>query len=54
MSIIKSKIKILPKKCGIYQFFDEQNKLIYVGKSKKLKPEWFHFSKKHENLKTKF
>ncbi len=54
MSIIKSKIKILPKKCGIYQFFDEQNKLIYVGKSKNIKTRVAsYFSKKHENLKTK-
>ena len=54
MSIIKSKIKILPKKCGVYQFFDEQNKLIYVGKSKNIKTRVAsYFSKKHENLKTK-
>lgn len=54
MSIIKSKIKILPKKCGIYQFFDEQNTLIYVGKSKNIKTRVAsYFSKKHENLKTK-
>jgi len=54
MSIIKSKIKILPRKCGVYQFFDKQNKLIYVGKSKNIKKRvTSYFSKKHENLKTK-
>ena len=35
--------------------FDEQNKLIYVGKSKNIKTRVAsYFSKKHENLKTKF
>ena len=54
MSIIKPKIKILPRKCGVYQFFDKQNKLIYVGKSKNIKKRvTSYFSKKHENLKTK-
>ena len=34
--------------------FDEQNKLIYVGKSKNIKTRVAsYFSKKHENLKTK-
>jgi excinuclease ABC subunit C len=38
----------------IYQFFDEQNTLIYVGKSKNIKTRVAsYFSKNHENLKTK-
>lgn len=34
---IKNKIKLAPKKPGIYQFFDESGGLLYVGKAKNLK-----------------
>lgn len=34
---LKAKIKSLPNKPGIYQYYDESGKLIYVGKAKSLK-----------------
>ena len=34
---IQSIIKSLPDKAGIYQYFDEEGKIIYVGKAKSLK-----------------
>ncbi|NND76740.1 MAG: excinuclease ABC subunit UvrC [Flavobacteriales bacterium] len=34
---LKSKISALPNRPGVYQFFDEEGKIIYVGKAKKLK-----------------
>ncbi|MDR2293093.1 MAG: excinuclease ABC subunit UvrC [Prevotellaceae bacterium] len=34
---IKQKILLLPHSPGIYQFFDAQNKIIYIGKAKDLK-----------------
>ncbi|MBD98947.1 MAG: excinuclease ABC subunit C [Verrucomicrobia bacterium] len=34
---IKNKIRLAPKKPGVYQFFDDGNNLLYVGKAKNLK-----------------
>ena len=34
---IQNIVKNLPEKPGIYQYFDEHNKLIYIGKAKNLK-----------------
>lgn len=34
---IKAKLSTLPKKPGVYQFFDKEGKIIYVGKAKSLK-----------------
>lgn len=34
---IKETLRILPQKPGVYQYFDAQNELIYVGKAKNLK-----------------
>jgi excinuclease ABC subunit C len=34
---LESLVKVLPDKPGIYQFFDEQAKIIYIGKAKSLK-----------------
>lgn len=34
---LKLKIQSAPKKPGVYQYFDEDNKLLYVGKAKHLK-----------------
>ena len=50
---LKKKIKRLPNKFGVYKFFDKQNKLIYVGKSKNIKTRVnSYFSKKQLHLKT--
>jgi len=34
---LEQKIKELPAKAGIYQYFDENDKLLYIGKAKSLK-----------------
>jgi len=36
-SHLESIVKVLPGKPGVYQFFDDKNKIIYVGKAKDLK-----------------
>ncbi|MEX2485607.1 MAG: excinuclease ABC subunit UvrC [Brumimicrobium sp.] len=51
---IKSKIKTLPEKPGIYQYFDEFGKIIYVGKAKNLKKRVnSYFTKNHDTAKTR-
>ena len=35
--IIKAKIDLIPDKPGVYQFYNNQDELLYVGKAKKLK-----------------
>ena len=37
LEYIKKQISVLPKKPGIYQYFDSTGKIIYVGKAKNLK-----------------
>ena len=51
---IKQKIKLLENVPGVYQFYDSNNNLLYVGKAKKLKNRVSsYFSKiKFENRKT--
>ena len=45
---IKSDLKILPKKPGVYQFYDKDGTIIYVGKAKILKNRvGSYFSSKH-------
>jgi len=34
---LKDKIKNLPDKAGVYQYFDKNNRLLYIGKAKSLK-----------------
>ena len=52
---IKNILSGLPKKAGVYQFRDEEGKVIYVGKAKSLKSRVSsYFSKqRYENTKTK-
>jgi excinuclease ABC subunit C len=51
---IKSKIRTLPEKPGIYQYFDETEKIIYVGKAKNLKKRVAsYFTKNHDTAKTR-
>ena len=51
---IKDIIQNLPKKAGVYQFFDTTNKILYVGKAKDLRKRVSsYFSKKHEHAKTR-
>ena len=50
---LKSLISVLPNKPGIYQFFDNSNTIIYIGKAKDLKKRVSsYFSKNHDHRKT--
>ncbi len=47
-SHLESIVRNLPQKPGVYQFFDEKNRIIYVGKAKNLKKRVIsYFSKIH-------
>ena len=51
---IKSIINTIPKKPGVYHFYDENDNIIYIGKAKDLKKRVSsYFSKNHTRLKTK-
>lgn len=48
------KIKLLPDKPGVYQYFNEKGEIIYVGKAKNLKKRvTSYFSKTLDNNKTR-
>ena len=47
MQMLEKKIKSLPQSAGVYQFFDKDGRLLYIGKAKKLKnrvKSYFKFS----------
>lgn len=51
---IEIQLQTLPNNPGIYQFFDENDKIIYVGKAKNLKKRvTSYFGKLHESSKTR-
>ena len=50
---LKSLISVLPNKPGIYQYFDNTDTIIYIGKAKDLKKRVSsYFTKRHEHRKT--
>ncbi len=50
---LKELVAALPEEPGVYQFFDEQEKIIYVGKAKRLKRRVAsYFNKVHDIAKT--
>jgi len=50
---LKNLISVLPGKPGIYQFYDNTGKIIYIGKAKNLKKRVAsYFTKQHDSRKT--
>ncbi|MCW0481467.1 excinuclease ABC subunit UvrC [Gaoshiqia sediminis] len=53
MDHLKELVSVLPDQPGIYQYFDNAGRIIYVGKAKNLKKRVSsYFSKNHDNRKT--
>ena len=50
---LEIQIKSLPEVAGVYQYYDKQDEIIYIGKAKNLKKRVnSYFTKNHDNRKT--
>ena len=51
---LEIQLKSLPEVAGVYQYYDRENKIIYIGKAKNLKKRVSsYFNKSFDNNKTK-
>lgn len=51
---IKEQLRLIPESSGSYQFYDDENTIIYVGKAKNLKRRVSsYFNKTHDSVKLK-
>ena len=51
---IQEQLQNIPQSAGVYQYFDKNGKLLYVGKAKNLKKRVSsYFNKKHDHGKTR-
>ena len=51
-SAIELQLKTLPEAPGVYQYFDKDNKILYVGKAKNLKKRvGSYFNKQHDSAR---